>query len=316
MTAIYIDRRDAALDADGGALVVRVDGERTASLPLGGTHRIVVRRAGSITHRLLATLGERGIGLLVLGGRKGEPVAHMLGAPHADAGIRAGQHALAADPRQSLALARLAARGKVDGQLALVRDALSDGDGDRRLLLAGEAALVDALDRLGGATSIDELRGHEGAAAAAYFRGFSTLFAPALGFAGRNRRPPRDPVNACLSLAYTLLHAEAVRAAWVAGLDPQVGFLHALLPGRDSLACDLVELSRPGADRLVARMFGARILRAEHFSEADGACLMGKAGRAAFYEAYEDGMAAERRRLRHAAAALARLARHRRAGGA
>ena len=151
MASIYIDRRDAVLDADGGALVVRVDGERAASLPLGGTQRVVVRRAGSITHRLLATLGERGIGMLVLGGRKGEPVAHMLGAPHADAAIRGGQHALAADPRQSLALARLAARGKIGGQLALVRDALADGSGERRLLLAAEQGLVDALDRLGAA---------------------------------------------------------------------------------------------------------------------------------------------------------------------
>jgi CRISPR-associated protein Cas1 len=314
MASIYVDRRDALLDADGGALVVRVDGERAATLPLGGAGRVVVRRAGAITHRLLATLGERGIGLLVLGGRKGEPVAHMLGMPHADAAIRAGQHALAADARRTLALARLAVRGKLAGQRALLQEALDDGRGERRLLLAGEAMLADALDRSAGAETLDELRGQEGAAAAAYFRGFATLFAPSLGFGGRNRRPPRDPVNACLSLAYTLVHADAVRAAWVAGLDPQVGFLHALLPGRESLACDLVELARPGADRLVARLFRERALRAEHFSEADGACLMGKAGRAAFYEAFEAGMGGERRRLRHAAAALARLARNRQAG--
>jgi CRISPR-associated protein Cas1 len=311
MSTIYIDRKDAELDADGGTLVVRVDGARVASLPLGGAERVVVRRAGMLATRLLAALGERGVGLLVLGGRKGEPVAQILGAPAGDARTRMGQRALAADTGSTLELARLAVRGKLAGHLALVLAAAAQGKGDRKSLVEAANALRDALDRAGGASDLDALRGHEGAAAAAFLRGFTTLFAPALGFVGRNRRPPRDPVNACLSLAYTLLHGEAVRAAWVAGLDPHVGFLHALLPGRESLACDLVEVSRPGVDALVCAMFRERLLRAENFATVDGACLMGKAGRAAFYEAYEAGIGRERRRLRHAAAGLARLARGR-----
>jgi CRISPR-associated protein Cas1 len=118
-------------------------------------------------------------------------------------------------------------------------------------------------------------------------------------------------VNAVLSLAYTLLHAEAVRACWIVGLDPYVGFLHALLPGRESLACDLVEGSRPAADRLTWMLFRDRVLRAEHFLDDGGACILGKTGRAVFYEAYEAAVGTERRRLRHLAAALALLARGR-----
>ena len=67
--------------------------------------------------------------------------------------------------------------------------------------------------------------GLEGAAAA-YFRALAAAFPPALGFEGRNRRPPRDPVNACLSLGYTLLHGDAVREAAVQGFDPMIGVLH------------------------------------------------------------------------------------------
>jgi hypothetical protein len=85
------------------------------------------------------------------------------------------------------------------------------------------SALEDALAALEG-TDVPpnpaRLRGVEGAAARAYFQGLSALFPPALEFVGRNRRPPRDLVNACFSLAYTLLHFEAVRAAHMAGLDP------------------------------------------------------------------------------------------------
>ncbi|MBX6323295.1 MAG: CRISPR-associated endonuclease Cas1, partial [Rhodospirillaceae bacterium] len=113
MAAIYIDRKGAALDCEAGALVVRCAGERVATLPLAGAERVVVRRAERVSLRLLSALGERGVGLLVLGGRKGEPTAHLLGAPRGDASVRLGQFALARDPGRALALARLAVRGKV-----------------------------------------------------------------------------------------------------------------------------------------------------------------------------------------------------------
>jgi CRISPR-associated protein Cas1 len=94
-------------------------------------------------------------------------------------------------------------------------------------------------------------------------------------------------VNACLSLGYTLLHFEAVRAAHGAGLDPFIGFFHEPSHGRESLACDLVEPLRGRLDAWVWEMFRSRTLRGEHFVEDKGACLLGKAGRRHFYEAYE-----------------------------
>ena len=96
---------------------------------------------------------------------------------------------------------------------------------------------------------------------------------------GRNRRPPRDPVNACLSLAYTLLHFEAVRMAHAAGLDPLLGFYHRPAFGRESLACDLIEPLRPAVDEWIWQQFSPGPLRPEHFSPDKGACLLGKTGR-------------------------------------
>lgn len=309
MPAIYIDRRDADLDHDSGAIVLRIAGERVASLPLGGAERVVLRRAGNVSARLLAELGSRGVGLLVLGGRKGEPMAHLLGAPHGDASIRIGQMLLANDPQRCVQLGRIAIKAKIRGHLALLAEAESMRPEIRKPLFDARAELSRALDVIDDIATLETLRGHEGAAAASFFRAFIAMFPPAIGFGGRNRRPPRDPVNACLSLGYTLLHADAVRAVWVAGLDPAIGFLHALLAGRASLACDLVELSRPSVERLVWRLFADRILRADNFTVVGDACLLGKAGRAAFYEGYETVAANERRRLRHACAALARAAR-------
>ncbi len=132
------------------------------------------------------------------------------------------------------------------------------------------------------------VRGLEGAGAAAFFRGYTQLFAPALCFQARRRRPPPDPVNVCLSLGYTLLHAQAVQACWASGLDPMIGFLHLPCHGRESLACDLVEPWRAHVERWVWRQFSDRHQRPEHFGrDGAGACLIGKAGRAQFYESID-----------------------------
>jgi hypothetical protein len=123
----------------------------------------------------------------------------------------------------------------------------------------------------------------------------------------RNRRPPRDPVNVCLSLGYTLLHVEAVRAVALAGLDPYIGFLHDLHHGRESLACDLAELERARVDEWTFYAFRDRILRAEYFRSAENGCILGKAGRRAFYGGFQEVSETASRRLRHWAYAVVRL---------
>lgn len=144
--------------------------------------------------------------------------------------------------------------------------------------------------------SMDELRGKEGAAASAYFSGYTRVFAPALGFTGRNRRPPKDPVNAVLSLTYTLLSADASRALMAAGFDPMLGFYHRPAYGRHSLAVDMLELYRARADRFVWHLFQSAQLRPEHFTGGDTrACLLGKSGREHFYQSYDQHCSAWRR---------------------
>jgi CRISPR-associated protein Cas1 len=157
--------------------------------------------------------------------------------------------------------------------------------------------------------SLDSLRGVEGAAQAGYFRAYTSLFPEALGFHGRNRRPPRDAVNACLSLGYTLVHFEAVRAAHSAGLDPHLGVFHELAFGRESLACDLIEPARPAVDAWVWELFRTRALRVEHFTVDKGACLLEKTGRARFYERFEPLLIGVGRGLRGSCRLLARALR-------
>jgi CRISPR-associated protein Cas1 len=148
--------------------------------------------------------------------------------------------------------------------------------------------------------------GQEGAAAAAYFAAFASAFPPALGFSRRNRRPPRDPVNVCLSIGYVMLHFEARQAAAREGFDPALGVFHDVRPGRDSLVCDLVEPLRAAVDGFVHDLFADGVLRAENFTTSEDACMLAKQGRTLFYRAFEErAAAAVREGVAAEAAALA-----------
>lgn len=306
MRAVYIDRRDADLDAEGPVLVVRVAGARVQDLPLGPLERIVLRGPCRLSTRLLAALHERDIGLLVLGARSGAPLACLLGRPHADVRRRVAQVRQLDDPAARTTLAARVVQAKIVAQRRLLHELLDAGRGDRRTLRTAHEQLGELGARAAQPLALDLLLGLEGAAGAAYFAGLRTAFAPALGFEGRNRRPPRDPVNVILSLGYTLLHHEAVQAAHLAGLDPMLGALHAPAPGRESLACDLVEPLRPHVDRLALTLFHDRTLRPDQFRRDGVACRLGKAGRAVFYAAWESRQPALARLLRRTALALAR----------
>ena len=133
------------------------------------------------------------------------------------------------------------------------------------------------------------MRGQEGFAAAAYFGAFSAMLGGGRTFDGRTRRPPRDPVNAVLSFLYALLASEYSGAAEGVGLDPQVGYLHALRPGRPSLALDLMEEVRASvADRLAITLFNRRQLGDGDFEHLPGGAVhMNSQGRKRVIAAYQ-----------------------------
>ncbi len=310
MSVLYVDRKGMTLQMRDGVIELRADGERLRCVPALLLERLVLRADTQLSSGTLAALADAGIGLLALGGRGGQRVAHMLGAPAGDARARIAQCQRVNDEAWASAWSRQVLRAKLRAQARLLRRALAERADLRKPLTDAAATLQRSLERLPEAADRASLRGLEGAAAAAYFRAYVQLFAPALGFAGRRRRPPPDPVNACLSLGYTLLQAQAVQACWAAGLDPMVGFLHLPAHGRASLACDLVEPWRARIDDWVWQQFRRRDLRPEHFGrDGAGACLMGKAARGHFYASVTPLMqrcaAALRRHARLAARALA-----------
>lgn len=296
MTSLYVDRRGVHLKADGEALVFYENDVRCGTVPLAPISRVVLRGDVTLSASLLGKLGARGIGVVVLSGRKATPTM-LMPRPHNDAARRVTQYRLSLDAGFCLRFARTIVDAKITAQHALIDEMREDNPIARYLLGVALRHLETCRAQVDAQPTIAALRGLEGAAAAAYFDGYKELFAERLLFTCRNRRPPRDPVNALLSLTYTLLHAEAVLALYSAGLDPFIGFYHALHFGRESLACDVVETLRPTADHFVLGLFQREIVRPEDFTNTDGACLLGKAGRARFYGEWEVTAEEIRRKL-------------------
>ena len=173
--------------------------------------------------------------------------------------LRLAQFAAFSDPARRLALAQAIVAQKIkNGDALLARFARNHAAFDPAPQRARMArALHSALQ----AQTVDALLGHEGDAAAAYFAAFGQMLGNGFAFQTRSRRPPRDAANAVLSLAYTLLSAEATNAVAGAGLDPALGMLHAPDDGRPSLGLDLTEEFRqPVADRVALSLANNRVL--------------------------------------------------------
>ncbi len=304
MTSLYVDRRGVTLKADGEALVFYENGQRVGTVPLAPLSRVFLRGDVTLSSSLLGKLGGRGIGVVVLSGRKAEPTL-LLARPHNDAARRVAQYQRSRDTDFCLRFARGVVESKLRSQAAFLTERRDEEPRSRYILTHALRRLDSAIATVNQQTSAGSLRGVEGAGAAAYFEGFGDLLPERLNFSVRNRRPPKDPVNAVLSLGYTLLHAETVLALYGAGFDPFIGFYHALDFGRESLACDVVEPLRVEVDRYMLELFRNETLRADDFSNVDGGCWLGKAGRARFYAAWEPLAERLRRRLAEAMSELA-----------
>lgn len=306
MSSLFVDRRDAHMEMEAGALVFRdqrKDGERIGTVPLAPVTRVFLRGNLTLPVSLLGKLGERGIGVVILSGRMGKPCL-LLGRPHHDARRRVEQIRMSLDAEFCLRFARRLVEQKLTAQHDWLAELRNQYPQDRRALSHALEQLQTLRQQLEQIHDLEKLRGVEGAATSAYFSGLRPLVPASLGFAQRNRRPPRDPFNALLSLTYTLVHAELVMALHGVGLDPFIGYYHQLSWGRESLACDLMEPLRPLADAFCLQLVRQQILTAEHFSTSSSGCTLGKAGRMRYYSAYEENAPSLRRAIASSVQAL------------
>lgn len=303
MQTLYIDRKNLELSVENKRLLIKSDRRLRTSLPLNQIDSIVISAGISFSSGLLTRLTQQGVSLVFLNPRNSDACTVTHGIMHNHVQRRLWQYQAFSDAKLRLSISQLIVVSKLRGQRNLLKKALPKRPQKRFVLIKAIEQLEKAIEAAESSLSVDSLRGIEGAAAASFFNAYTEIFAPSLLFEGRNRRPPKDPVNAVLSLTYSLLHAEAVRALFSVGFDPLLGIYHDLNYGRESLACDLVELFRPHAELWVWRMFAEEVLRADHFSSynetKDQACLLQKAGREIYFRLYNEKAKRWRRLMRN-----------------
>ena len=290
MNSLFIDRRGVSLRIDGQALTVLENSGRIQAVPLAPLKRVYIHGDVSFDTSLLSALGERGIGVGIMHGPQDE-IQLLMPVEGKDAQRRLAQYRMSVNAEKCLEYARYLMRAKCASQSGL----LTEWAGIRRALAAPlkkSAQRIQAIawGPMKTCESLDVLRGLEGAAAAIYFEALGLMVPAELNFNNRNRRPPKDPFNAMLSLGYSLLQCEATLALRAAGLDPYNGFYHVPVHGRPSLACDLMEPGRVAVDRLCLQLVLTGALTATNFTMKGKRCELLKSGRSVFFPAYEGAM--------------------------
>lgn len=308
MGTLYIDRKDLHIRLDGNALAFYANGERKGIVPLAPLKRIVIVGQATIETHVVHRLFRENISVLFISGKRLRFSGMLQGSGHYNAVLRLRQYGKTLDASFSLEYARDLVARKVEGQKALLQAALDRRPDIRLPLFSAIETITGIRTKITAAGDMDILRGLEGSSAAAYFSAYTELFPPSLSFTKRVKRPPTDPVNALLSLGYTLLHWEMVREIQIIGLDPLLGFLHQFEYGRESLACDLVEPFRPAVDRRVWELFRDRTFTERDFTEGEDrpGCYLKKEARKRYYERYEEWASGQRTLWTEEVRALAR----------
>jgi CRISP-associated protein Cas1 len=295
---LYLQEPGSHVGVRSEHLVVRKDGQEIGRVPLHAVRQVVVFGHVQVSTQALGTLMAQEIPVALLTGY-GRFIATVMPAPAKNVSLREAQFRRFADPGEALKLAREVVRAKLINQRALLMrclrsrpDAVED-DTSRGSDEPAARDLAELLKRLDAATEVETLLGLEGQGAALYFGEFNRFLRaqpPGAGFdfRSRNRRPPRDPVNALLSFAYAMLAKDCFSAVCTVGFDPYRGFYHAGRHGRPSLALDVMEEFRAViADSVVLTLINNRLVTPEDFLTWRGACQLTETGRKTFFNAYE-----------------------------
>lgn len=278
LNTLFVTTQGAYLCHEGESVVVRVEQETKLRVPIHTLGGIVCFGQVSCSHPLMGLCGERGVAISYLSER-GQFFARVHGRVTGNVLLRREQYRRAEQVEASATLARSFVIGKIANARTVLQRAVRDHaekgigeDVDRAIRRLG--ALLEELKT---DKPVEILRGKEGEAANTYFSVFNHLITAQkdeFNFTVRSRRPPLDNINALLSFLYTLLVHDASAALEGVGLDPQVGFLHALRPGRPALALDLIEEFRPFlADRLAVSLVNLKQIQGNGFKKTESGAV-------------------------------------------
>lgn len=294
LNTLYVTIQGSYVHLDNETVRIESEGQTLQRIPLHHLSSIVIFGNVLISPQLMAKCAEDGRGITILD-RNGRFSCRVEGPVSGNILLRKAQCDAHRSEMFALHIAQAIVAGKIrNARTLLLRSGRENKNDEEAQALKSEANhLATMLKRLERAESLPEVRGIEGEAAQHYFGVFELMVKAPLresfGFDTRNRRPPRDRVNALLSFLYTLLLHDCVSALEGVGLDPREGFLHVIRPGRQALGLDLMEEFRsPIADRLALALVNRRQIGENDFHETPGgAVLLNDKGRKTVIVAYQ-----------------------------
>ncbi|TDQ57412.1 CRISPR-associated Cas1 family protein [Mesocricetibacter intestinalis] len=271
---LYITTQGSYLHKERETLVVEQDKKKVAQLPVHSIGHIFCFGNVLVSPFLMGFCGENNVNLAFFS-ENGHFLGRLQGRQSGNVLLRRAQYKQS--EQNPMPIARNIIAAKIQASKRVLQRQIRNY-GDNQAIQSAIKALNSSLIQLKRADNLERVRGIEGDAAARYFAVFGLLIKESSGFRfdGRNRRPPRDGVNALLSFLYSILGKDISGALQGVGLDPQVGFLHADRPGRDSLAQDILEEFRAWwADRMVLSLINRGQIKPQDFTfEAGGAVNM------------------------------------------
>lgn len=277
LNTLYIITPEAYLSKDGLNVVVSVDKDERFRIPIMNVESIVTFGYMGASPGLMKLCMDNNVALSFMT-PQGRFICRVQGPIKGNVLLRKKQYSLSEDENMALHLAKLFILGKVFNTRSILQRYIRDNGADEEV-----EHVVKQLEwrkrHIMQAENMEILRGEEGHAANTYFDVFNHLILHQkddFPFNGRNRRPPKDEVNAMLSFVYTLIANDVAAALESVGLDPYVGFMHTLRPGRTSLALDMMEELRAYlGDRLVLSMINRKqITKKDFIRQSDDSFVM------------------------------------------
>ncbi|MGD0498366.1 MAG: CRISPR-associated endonuclease Cas1 [Bryobacteraceae bacterium] len=295
---LYLNTQGVRVGKSGGVLQVKDKEKLLQEARIGEICQVSLMGNVQVSTQAVQALCEAGVPVCYFSGG-GWFYGITVGLNEKNVFLRRNQFRLAEQDSFARAFARKLVAGKIRNQRTLLQRNHVEPN---RATLAGLKEMAERAERAG---SVEELLGIEGNAARLYFGDFAGMVKPGeeapsggsapgaaaemtFDFEGRNRRPPRDPVNALLSLGYSLLAKDLTVACYAVGFDPYIGFYHQPRFGRPALALDLMEPFRPLiADSAALTAINTGMVTPKDFVRVGGSVALTAGGRKGFFRSYE-----------------------------
>jgi CRISPR-associated protein Cas1 len=286
MAVLYLTEQGSIVRKTSDRLIVEKNHETLLEVPCLKLDTLLIYGNVQVTTQALAELLDHGIELAFLS-MSGKLRGQLTPPKAKNIPLRMRQYDLARSEAFCLRLARTLVAAKIGNSLAVVSRFRENHP--EKVSREEVRELRESAAGVERAASLESLLGTEGSAAARYFSALGKMVPAEMGFDGRNRRPPRDPLNALLSFGYVLVGQELQSLLDAMGFDPYLGFYHQVDYGRPSLALDLLEEFRaPLVDRFSTTLLNTEVLRKDDFfTTAEGGVELHREAMKRYFTAYQ-----------------------------